>query len=117
MQTSTIKLYSLNYNDSKSYIAAALFVLGNIALPQICHLVPQGGMIFLILVSVCAYFYGTAVITIVVAVAVSVCALSYTASAVTYVVFVIILMTEGSARFKSRSSLHTARTRIIVYCR
>ena len=47
MQTSTIKLYSLNYNDSKSYIAAALFVLGNIALPQICHLVPQGGMILL----------------------------------------------------------------------
>ena len=47
MQTSTIKLYSLNYNDSTSYIAAALFVLGNIALPQICHLVPQGGMILL----------------------------------------------------------------------
>lgn len=47
MQTSTIKLYSLKYNDSKSYIAAALFVLGNIALPQICHLVPQGGMILL----------------------------------------------------------------------
>ncbi len=47
MQTSSIKLYSLNYNESKTYIAAALFVLGNIALPQICHLVPQGGMILL----------------------------------------------------------------------
>ena len=47
MQTSSIKLYSLNYNNSKTYIAAALFILGNIALPQICHLAPQGGMILL----------------------------------------------------------------------
>lgn len=47
MQTSSIKLYSLNYNDSKTYIAAALFILGNIALPQLCHMIPQGGMILL----------------------------------------------------------------------
>ena len=47
MQTSSIKLYSLNYNEAKTYITAALFILGNIALPQICHLVPQGGMIML----------------------------------------------------------------------
>ena len=47
MQTSSIKLYSLNYNQSKTYIAAALFILGNIALPQLCHMVPQGGMILL----------------------------------------------------------------------
>ena len=47
MQTSSIKLYSLKYNESKTYIAAALFILGNIALPQLCHMVPQGGMILL----------------------------------------------------------------------
>ena len=47
MQTSSIKLSSLNYNESKTYIAAALFILGNIALPQLCHMVPQGGMILL----------------------------------------------------------------------
>ncbi len=47
MQTSSIKLYSLNYNDSKTYIAAVLFILGNIALPQLCHMIPQGGMILL----------------------------------------------------------------------
>lgn len=47
MQTTSIKLYSLNYNETKTYITAALFILGNIALPQICHLVPQGGMILL----------------------------------------------------------------------
>ena len=47
MQTSSIKLYSLNYNESKTYTTAALFILGNIALPQLCHMVPQGGMILL----------------------------------------------------------------------
>ena len=47
MQSSSIKLYSLNYNESKTYIAAALFILGKIALPQLCHMVPQGGMILL----------------------------------------------------------------------
>ena len=35
MQVASIKLYSLNYNDSKTYIAAALFVVGNILLPQL----------------------------------------------------------------------------------
>ena len=47
MQTSSIKLYALNFTQAKTYIVAALFILGNIALPQLCHLVPQGGMILL----------------------------------------------------------------------
>lgn len=47
MQTTSIKLYSLNYNEAKTYSVAALFVLGNIVLPQLCHLVPQGGLILL----------------------------------------------------------------------
>ena len=47
MQVASIKLYSLNYNEVKTYIVAALFILGNILLPQLCHLVPQGGMIML----------------------------------------------------------------------
>lgn len=42
MQT-TVKLYSLEYSDVKTYLATSLFVLGNIALPQIFHLIPQGG--------------------------------------------------------------------------
>ena len=61
MQTSSIKLYSLNYNETKTYIAAAMFILGNIALPQLCHLVPQGGMIMLpiyFFTLVGAYKYG-----------------------------------------------------------
>ena len=61
MQVASIKLYSLNYNDSKTYIAAALFIVGNILLPQLCHLVPQGGMVMLpiyFFTLVGAYKYG-----------------------------------------------------------
>ena len=47
MNTSSVKLYSLNYAQARTYAAAALFVLGNIALPQLCHLIPAGGRIFL----------------------------------------------------------------------
>ena len=41
METSA-KLYSLNYSNVRTYLFALLFVAGNIALPQICHLVPYG---------------------------------------------------------------------------
>ncbi|WP_294477028.1 ECF transporter S component [uncultured Bacteroides sp.] len=39
----TAKLYSLNYSNVKTYLFALLFIAGNIALPQLCHLVPYGG--------------------------------------------------------------------------
>lgn len=42
MQTSA-KLYSLEYSDLKTYTTVILFVIGNIVLPQLCHLIPQGG--------------------------------------------------------------------------
>lgn len=42
METSA-KLYSLSFGDVKTYLFASLFVAGNIALPQLCHLVPMGG--------------------------------------------------------------------------
>ncbi|KAA6305822.1 hypothetical protein EZS27_038681, partial [termite gut metagenome] len=41
METTT-KLYSLGYKDTKAYLFASLFVAGNIALPQLAHLVPNG---------------------------------------------------------------------------
>ena len=44
MQATTVKLYSLEYNYAKTYWVAALFVAGNILLPQLCHLIPQGGI-------------------------------------------------------------------------
>ena len=35
MKTNVVKLYSLPYDAVKTYVAAGLFVLGNIALPQL----------------------------------------------------------------------------------
>lgn len=37
----------MSYRDSRTYMMAALFVVGNIVLPQLCHLVPQGGLVWL----------------------------------------------------------------------
>lgn len=61
MKTNVAKLYSLPYDAVKTYVAAGLFVLGNIALPQLCHLMPQGGMVWLpiyFFTLVGAYKYG-----------------------------------------------------------
>ena len=60
MQT-TVKLYSLNYSEMRAYLWASLFIVGNILLPQLCHLMPQGGLIFLpiyFFTLVAAYKYG-----------------------------------------------------------
>jgi hypothetical protein len=46
METTT-KLYSLGYKDTKAYLFASLFVAGNMALPQLAHLVPNGGLTLL----------------------------------------------------------------------
>lgn len=61
MQTSSVKHYSLGYGEARTYMVAALFVLGNIALPQLCHLVPRGGLTWLpiyFFTLVGAYKYG-----------------------------------------------------------
>lgn len=47
METKSIKLYSLDYGNVKTYVAASLFILGNLALPQLFHLIPQGGITWL----------------------------------------------------------------------
>nr|WP_302829937.1 ECF transporter S component [uncultured Bacteroides sp.] len=47
METTTVKFYSLDYSSVKTYLVASLFVLGNIALPQAFHLIPQGGITWL----------------------------------------------------------------------
>ena len=52
---------SLSLSRARTWLIAALFVAGNIMLPQICHLIPQGGMIFLpiyFFTLVGAYAYG-----------------------------------------------------------
>ena len=46
MMETTAKLYALNYNEAKTYLWAAVFVACNLVLPQVFHLIPQGGVIF-----------------------------------------------------------------------
>lgn len=43
---SNVKLYTLNYDEVKTYLWAALFVVCNMVLPHVFHLIPQGGIIF-----------------------------------------------------------------------
>lgn len=60
MQTS-VKLYSLDFSEMRAYLWTALFVVGNIVLPQLCHLIPQGGLMLLpiyFFTLVAAYKYG-----------------------------------------------------------
>lgn len=47
MEVTTVKLYSLEYNHAKTYWVAALFMAGNILLPQLCHMVHLGGPMML----------------------------------------------------------------------
>ena len=42
-----IRLYSLGWREMRTYMFALLFIAGNIVLPQLCHLFPQGGLILL----------------------------------------------------------------------
>ncbi|MDE7472853.1 MAG: ECF transporter S component [Muribaculaceae bacterium] len=46
MQTA-INLQSLQFKNYRTYVAATLFVIGNLLLPQLFHAVPRGGMIWL----------------------------------------------------------------------
>ncbi|MDR1121761.1 MAG: ECF transporter S component [Dysgonamonadaceae bacterium] len=60
----TVKLYSLNYREAKTYVFAVLFIVGNILLPQLCHLVPGGGLTWLpiyFFTLIAAYKYGLGV--------------------------------------------------------
>lgn len=41
--TTKFNCISLTFNNTKTYLFSVLFVLGNILLPQLCHLLPLGG--------------------------------------------------------------------------
>ena len=61
MATNSATLHSLEYKDARTYWVAALFIAGNIALPQLCHLIPSGGPMLLpiyFFTLVAAYKYG-----------------------------------------------------------
>ena len=42
----SVRLYTLYYDEAKTYMWAAIFVVCNLVLPQLFHLIPQGGIIF-----------------------------------------------------------------------
>lgn len=62
METTTIStIHALGYRESRTYMLAALFIAGNIVLPQLCHLIPRGGLIWLpiyFFTLIAAYRYG-----------------------------------------------------------
>lgn len=57
----TTKLYTLSLNNTNTYLIATIFIVGNLLMPQLAHLVPQGGFIFLpiyFFTLIAAYKYG-----------------------------------------------------------
>lgn len=57
----TFQPRNLAFKAMETWLLAAAFVLGNLALPQLCHLLPNGGMMFLpiyFFTLIAAYKYG-----------------------------------------------------------
>lgn len=57
----TVKLSSYTLSETKTYLLATIFIVGNLLLPQLAHLIPQGGFIFLpiyFFTLIAAYKYG-----------------------------------------------------------
>lgn len=46
-KATSIRLYSLGWREMRTYMFALLFIIGNIVLPQLYHLIPQGGLMLL----------------------------------------------------------------------
>lgn len=64
MQSTTFKPLNLSWANYRTYLMAGLFVIGNMLLPQLCHLIPNGGYIFLpiyFFTLIAAYKYGITV--------------------------------------------------------
>ena len=47
MNTISIQKEQYDFREWRTYIAAGIFILGNIVVPQLCHLIPNGGFMFL----------------------------------------------------------------------
>jgi hypothetical protein len=47
MTTTNSRLYNYSFSSAKTYFFALLFIAGNLLLPQLVHLVPNGGPTFL----------------------------------------------------------------------
>lgn len=59
---------TLTLSNARTYLFAALFAVGNVVLPQLCHLLPQGGLIFqplyfFTLIAACRFGWRVALLT------------------------------------------------------
>lgn len=64
----TSRATALTLDNWRTYLFATLFTAGNIALPQLCHLVPQGGLLFqpiylFTLIAACRWGWRVALLT------------------------------------------------------
>ena len=59
-----IRIYNYGFKELKTYLFVTLFVIGNLLLPQLCHLIPNGGKILLpiyFFTLIASYKYGVKV--------------------------------------------------------
>ncbi len=57
-------LQNLSFREVRTYLFAGVFVVGNIVFPQLCHLIPGGGLVWLpiyFFTLVASYVYGPVV--------------------------------------------------------
>lgn len=47
METLALEHQRYNFTAARTYLSAGLFIIGNIAVPQLCHLIPNGGLMLL----------------------------------------------------------------------
>lgn len=47
MNTDNLKLHAMSLKEVKAWLYVGLFVIGNVLLPQLCHLLPSGGPMWL----------------------------------------------------------------------
>ena len=101
------KTYSLSLRNAQSWMLASLFVLGNIALPQLCHLIPQGGLIllpiyFFTLVAAYKYGFGVGVVTAVLSPVINSLLFGMPAAAMLPIILVKSLLLAGGAALVAR---------------
>lgn len=64
----TIRLYSPGFTDVRTYLMATVFICANLLLPQLVHLIPQGGITwlpiyFFTLVAACKFGWKLGLVT------------------------------------------------------
>ena len=101
------KTYSLSLRSAQAWLLAGLFVVGNIALPQLCHLVPQGGLIllpiyFFTLVAAYKYGFGVGVVTAVLSPVINSLLFGMPAAAMLPIILVKSLLLAGGAALVAR---------------